>query len=1673
MYRIKILLTLFVSALLIFSVVPVSFAGVDETESIFNDWYAAQSVNESNVHKDYLSELQDTDEVVDPQTGSLTLKINDIKLPGKDGLDFSLTRIYSSLNSEFGTKKAKLSKVYEDGGQSIVWYASLYILDTSTNTDSTLDVGPYETQSEAEVNAEYICQDLMSNNESVHAFAYNYYYAIEDVTLVRLMETNYIDKYNYLQSRYDLGHGWSVALPSVQIEKTNSTSTLYYYDGEGGCYQVSFTSDTTDSNLEDYQGKDVLFEKATRTGDATDSSFSNGQVTAVYVFIGSDRKKTYFASDGRIIGIKDRLGNKIMFTHVMRNQHGVQYPFLSKITDSIGRTIEFTYIDAVEADGSQDDIKIDIYNPDRSKKVTLTYAKVKRTFYDSSGQKYYEPYLFFVQDVESRREWYDYNVNPWENNVQFDYFDKSPSSVEIYTNLLTWVLRDITATRYEYQKIQRNLGIDGLAVPHRVTKRYDQKYKINQATGTEIGYSGNFNQIDYSYANDHTGYPNYFNENKLPDGFTYSSKSISKPDNHQVSTEFNNKNQLYMIMETANNNEKKITGFTDFDSTFDKKPTHIVTTFNSPNGQFSEKYEYRSYNSWGGLESATDFLSSNQLDESTKTVHTTSYKYDPTYKFVTEKTWYQDSGKQLKETYHYDSLGRLDSQTNANNETTTITYSTTSQGEQVESVKALENGKTAKTVIVYGLEAKCAYPTIIKNYYTNANNQLVETKASKTYDLLLGLVTSETDEKGKVTTYESWDNYGRYKSIAFPAYSANGQQVTLKKKYTYYYEYMMHPAFFTYEYLTNYVSSSDKSYSGVTNKYNEREEYYDGFGNLIARFAMIGEYMLDDGKFSYDSLGRPVSVTDAEGNTYQYQYGPWGKLAQITDPFNNLYRKEYDMTARKQTEYFVSVANANIYQIDASKKEMVLETTWDINNRITNKKAFPNWPDLASPISESYDYDLAGNLNTYTDPENNTKSFDYDNLNRLFKVSDGSGTTEYGYNLAGQLDTITQKDGTKVWVTKKDYDEMGRLVKTTDPGQLSDTFVPNAKGQVVGRKDPNGKEFTYAYDGDKLTQENVDSLMRKYTFGVHPFGVDQIEEYTDQNVLNSRLKYVYDGWGHIKSIEDANSKITNLSYDNAGKQTSTQDPFGFSTKYYYNKNRLEKVQTNGSITEDTTGASMAQYSYYPNGKIKSVTYPKLSDGTYLSTSYTYDKLYRLTTVTNKKGDTELSKFSYTYYNNGNIKTVTDATGTNTYYYDSSNRLTKIIRGDGKTITYEYDGRGNRRTLQGETPLTVTGSVYYSYNVWNQLTSVNKDSTSVSFKYDPNGLRLSKSSANGTTNYYYNLNGKVIAESDGSNNLTANYVWGPDRLLMKKDNIGKQYYYLYNGHGDVIQIVDLNGNIVNSYQYDEWGNILSQNETIQNNFKYTGEILDSETGLYYLRARYYDPTTGRFINKDTNEGDINNPLSLNQFTYVENNPLLYKDPTGHSKASDNEFLAGLVEGYGNQWTKTKSEYEKIFAEMMADAVRVAYYKLHKLPIPKDVKYRDIPLAPPDVTSKLNTLMSDFDSDYKDYSANPVTKLHTFWGLVETGSRADVKNSVFKKYDYYIYNAELYRRDDLGNIFFGYAGKVFGYSDTFLESGAGFYQIYSGTSSWSYYSSWFDDPRDTEMIGLGISIYNNWH
>lgn len=163
------------------------------------------------------------------------------------------------------------------------------------------------------------------------------------------------------------------------------------------------------------------------------------------------------------------------------------------------------------------------------------------------------------------------------------------------------------------------------------------------------------------------------------------------------------------------------------------------------------------------------------------------------------------------------------------------------------------------------------------------------------------------------------------------------------------------------------------------------------------------------------------------------------------------------------------------------------------------------------------------------------------------------------------------------------------------------------------------------------------------------------------------------------------------------------------------------------------------------------------------------------------------------------------------------------------------------------------------------------------------MRSSKVTNGTTTKYLYEYD-KVVLELNETGEQIGRNIYGTNLLMRtaKEGAINTTYYYLYNGHGDVTALADINGSIAATYHYDEFGNIDSSASSgnVNNSITYAGYQYDKESGLYYLNARMYDPVTARFFIKDTYTGDINDPLSLNLYTYCHNEPLMYWDPTGH-------------------------------------------------------------------------------------------------------------------------------------------------------------------------------------------------
>ena len=190
----------------------------------------------------------------------------------------------------------------------------------------------------------------------------------------------------------------------------------------------------------------------------------------------------------------------------------------------------------------------------------------------------------------------------------------------------------------------------------------------------------------------------------------------------------------------------------------------------------------------------------------------------------------------------------------------------------------------------------------------------------------------------------------------------------------------------------------------------------------------------------------------------------------------------------------------------------------------------------------------------------------------------------------------------------------------------------------------------------------------------------------------------------------------------------------------------------------------------------------------------------------------------------------------------------------------------------------------------QLSQVKTSKDTITYKYNIKGLRTRKYNSDYTYYYYYDDNNNLIAMMQGG--VVAYFYYDSNNSVTAMSINDSMYYYIKNLQGDITKIVNHQGKVMVEYTYDAWGNILKEKSnvtpsyaTVQdfNPFRYRGYVYDTDTGLYYLQSRYYDPKTGRFINADdtayvdTNSGT---PLSTNMFAYCENNHINDTDPWGY-------------------------------------------------------------------------------------------------------------------------------------------------------------------------------------------------
>ncbi len=361
---------------------------------------------------------------------------------------------------------------------------------------------------------------------------------------------------------------------------------------------------------------------------------------------------------------------------------------------------------------------------------------------------------------------------------------------------------------------------------------------------------------------------------------------------------------------------------------------------------------------------------------------------------------------------------------------------------------------------------------------------------------------------------------------------------------------------------------------------------------------------------------------------------------------------------------------------------------------------------------------------------------------------------------------------------------------------------------------------------------------------------------------------------------------TTYSYDEAHRLTSQTDPNGFTVGYGY-----DEV---GNLKELTyPGNKKVIYTYDELNRLKTVTIDWLNPkpvATYnyddagrldwvqnfngSITDYGYDNANRLTSLENKKSDniTVLASYGFTLDANGNRTQVVQ-----------NEPLTLTLSTD--TVSYGYNAKKNRLLTANTTSFTYDdeGQLWskgstdsYMFDEAHRLTYIYSDSYYAEFSYDGVGNRLRANRDWINSRYVYDAGGNLLAEVDDSNRITS-YIHGLGLMAMVTDT-GQVYTYHFNAVGSTVAMSDSGQNIINKYVYDPFGKITNQVEAVSQPFKFVGQhgVMTEPNGLYYMRARYYDPEVGRFISEDPigfEGGDVN------LCVYAGNNPVLLFDPYG--------------------------------------------------------------------------------------------------------------------------------------------------------------------------------------------------
>jgi RHS repeat-associated protein len=681
-------------------------------------------------------------------------------------------------------------------------------------------------------------------------------------------------------------------------------------------------------------------------------------------------------------------------------------------------------------------------------------------------------------------------------------------------------------------------------------------------------------------------------------------------------------------------------------------------------------------------------------------------------------------------------------------------------------------------------------------------------------------------------------------------------------------------------------------------------------------------------RVTFSATGYPATDTRAYGQTEQqtttFQYYADNLGMSATDALGRTTAYVYDSNGNTTSTTRLSgtsnaVATSATYDTTFSE----VQSATDALNHTTN-----------------FGYDTNGNLTSITDPLSHQTTLTYTAQGQLASASDAAGNTSRYFYSSGDLVGASDPLGRTIIYIR---DGLGRSIASTDSLGQTTRLTYDVLNQTSSITDPlkGVTSFTYDPNGNLLSVTDANNHTTTYTYN----NMDRLATRTDP--LTNAESYQYDGNGNQTQFTDRRGKVAVFTYDGINRQTfagygQTTGPTYESTvtNTYDAGNRLTQAvdSISGTITrgydgldrltsETTPGSNTVSYTYDAAGRRTSLTVPGQS-----AANYSFDNANRLTQIS--QGSTTVS-FGYDNINRRTTLTLPNGI-TTSYSYDNASELIGLTYANGSTtlgnLTYAYDLAGRRINVAGSyaptnLPLAVSTTAYnadnqlttwgtanlyydangnmtsdgthsYTWDARNRLSQIDSGTTA-SFTYDPFKRRTSKTITSTQTGFLYDR-GNPVQELSGSAVTANSLMGGIDEAFQRTDSSGARSF-LTDALGSTLGLTDQTGTVQTTYSFDAFGDTTTSGSSTTNSFGYTGRELDG-TGLYYYRARYYNPSMGRFLSED--------PIGLrggfNRYAYVADSPTRYIDPSGMDKCRDGEspvgvdFTSGLVVQAGAGW-----------------------------------------------------------------------------------------------------------------------------------------------------------------------------